>query len=142
MEYTCCMKRIILTLALTLLCFGSGPRILWAEDILPPPESNHSSVVTEETMQETETTTDLNKELSPGSRKSGEVHINTYIREDDKATLTEYSVRGHVYMVKVEPVGGFAPYYLYDDKGDGTFTRRMAGGYKHLSPPEWVIHRF
>jgi len=109
---------------------------------LPPPDSNHSSEVTEAATQETETPVNLNKELSPDDNKSGEVQINTYIREDDKATMTEYSVRGHVYMVKVEPVGGFAPYYLYDDKGDGTFTRRMAGGYKHLSPPEWVIHRF
>jgi len=56
--------------------------------------------------------------------------------------VEEYSLHGHVYMIKVSPAIGTPPYYLYDNNGDGNFERRMPGGYKYINPPEWVIKRF
>lgn len=38
--------------------------------------------------------------------------------------VEEYRAGGKLYMLKVAPVGG-APYFLIDERGDGTMTRRM-----------------
>ena len=55
-------------------------------------------------------------------------------------TVEEYRSNGRLYMVKVTPRIGL-PYYLIDNRGDGTFATRsdMAQG---IRPPMWVIHRF
>lgn len=115
-----------------------------ADDVLPPPENaTHTQATTAaDSATADESSVDLNKELAPPSNHQAQVQVNTYVRESDQATITEYSMHGKVYMIKVEPVGGIAPYYLYDEKGTGTFSQRLPGGYKPLNPPEWVIHRF
>jgi hypothetical protein len=83
---------------------------------------------------------DLNKELAPSSKAVKPSEIYTY-KHESGATITEYRSGGKVWMIKVQPVGDFPAYYLYDDEGDGTFDRRIAGN-KLPSPPMWVIKRF
>jgi hypothetical protein len=55
----------------------------------------------------------------PEKMQSGEVlEPDVTIIESDEQKIEEYSVNGHVYMVKITPKGG-APYYLVDMDGDG-----------------------
>lgn len=113
-----------------------------ADEALPPPQpgaatSQHSA---SDNAPAEESKPNLNKDLAPSKGKE-EVKVRAYTRKDG-TQVTEYSVRGQVYMVKVQPPGDLPPYYLYDDNGDGQFTRRLPGGYKPLSPPMWVIKRF
>jgi hypothetical protein len=65
-----------------------------------------------------------------------EVTITT--RGEDK--VEEYRVNGKLYAVKVTPAHG-VPYYLMDDVGNGTMSRRdsLDSG---LRVPQWVIHSF
>ncbi len=83
---------------------------------------------------------DLKKELAPDMKTVKPSEIHTY-KHPSGATVTEYRSGGKVWMIKVQPVGNFPPYYLYDNEGDGTFDRRIAGN-KLPSPPMWVIKRF
>jgi len=82
---------------------------------------------------------DLKKELTPNITNK-EVEIRTY-KHQDGATVTEHRINGQVYMIKVQPVGDFPPYYLYDNEGNGNFERRIAGN-KVPVPPMWIIKRF
>jgi len=81
---------------------------------------------------------DLKKELTPGLTNK-EVEIRAY-KHQDGATITEHRIHGQVYMIKVQPVGDFPPYYLYDNEGNGNFERRIAGN-KVPVPPMWIIKR-
>ncbi len=74
-----------------------------------------------------------------GGDANVEVHAST---RKDGTKVEEYSHHGRVYMVKVSPPHGLPPYYLYDKDGDGKFERRLLGGQKRITPPEWVIKRF
>ena len=56
-------------------------------------------------------------------------------------TVEEYRMGGKLYMMKVTPAGGSAPYYLVDNNGDGTFARQSPHD-TGLRPPMWVIHQF
>lgn len=117
------------------------PAMAWAaeEDTLPPPTEVQDVPEASETVVPADEF-NLHKEFAepePGE----EVEVRSYQRKDG-ATVTEYSVRGHVYMVRVQPIGGLPAYYLYDSDGDGIMERRLPGGYKRLSPPMWVIKRF
>lgn len=63
------------------------------------------------------------------------------IKKNDKETREEFRINGRLYMVKVTPGGGAAPYYLVDNKGDGNFS--VADPVAPTTrPPMWVIHRF
>lgn len=55
-------------------------------------------------------------------------------------TVEEYRINGRLYMIKVTPPHG-TPYYLIDQKGDGTFLRQdnFDSGTR---PPMWVIFQF
>ncbi len=63
----------------------------------------------------------------------------TIIKKTEQ-TVEEYRAGGKLYMIKIIPKVG-PPYYLVDDRGDGTFTRRenLDSG---VRPPRWVIHSF
>lgn len=107
---------------------------------LPPPTTVKDTPEARETVPDERSDVNLQKEL--GSPKSTQgVQIRVYKRKDG-ATVHEYSVKGRVYMVRVQPSGGLPAYYLYDSDGDGTFERRLPGGYKRIAPPAWVIKRF
>lgn len=51
-------------------------------------------------------------------------------------TVTEYRVRGQLYMVKVTPPHG-VPYYLIDKEGTGQMVRDDSA--PTLSVPMWVV---
>lgn len=63
------------------------------------------------------------------------------IRKQEGSTVEEYRVNGRLYKIKVTPDRG-VPYYLVDQKGDGTFTAVDAPGTPSLSVPMWVIGTF
>ncbi len=56
-------------------------------------------------------------------------------------TVEEHRIGGRLYMIKVTPANGSAPYYLIDQQGDGKFTRQHPQD-TGLRPPMWVIHSF
>ena len=112
--------------------FAAGP------GALPPPA--HSGQPSAAEALPPEGKPGLNKELAPPGEQQGVV-IRSY-NKPDGTTISEYAMHGRVYMIKVQPPGGLPAYYLYDTNGDGVFNRRLPGGYKSISPPSWVIHRF
>lgn len=59
-------------------------------------------------------------------------------RGQDK--VEEFRVNGRLYMMKVTPPHG-TPYYLIDNKGDGTWSRHD-GADTGLRVPMWVIKTF
>ncbi|MFZ1547745.1 MAG: DUF2782 domain-containing protein [Candidatus Nitrotoga sp.] len=62
------------------------------------------------------------------------------ITKPTEQTVEEYRVGGKLYMIKITPKVG-PPYYLVDDRGDGTFSHYQNLG-PGSNPPRWVIHRF
>lgn len=71
-----------------------------------------------------------------GEELQPEVRI---IKEENKTTY-EYSINGHVYMVKIVPTSGPA-YYLRDLNGDGQFDEQT----DDVGPPvvpQWVLLRW
>ena len=55
-------------------------------------------------------------------------------------TVEEYRIGGRLYMMKVIPPSG-KPYFLIDQRGDGTFTRQESFDFG-MRVPMWVIHSF
>ncbi len=110
-----------------------------ADDALPPPTEVQNTPEARETVAPpADEDATASGALSTEGREDVEVRI---VKRKDGATVREYSLHGHVFMVKVTPVVG-PSYYLYDSDGDGSFERRLPGGYRHITPPEWVIKRF
>jgi hypothetical protein len=109
------------------------------EAALPPPTDVLDTPQSRETIQPSDDELNLQEELSPD--QSTEVELRVYQRKDG-ATVEEYSIHGHVYMVRVKPPGNIPAYYLYDSDGDGILEKRLPGGYKPTSPPTWVIKEF
>ena len=64
----------------------------------------------------------------------------TIIEEEGK-TVHQYSVNGHVYMVKIVPEGDYPPYYLLDLDGDGLMDVRRDGP-DDIAVPQWVLFRW
>jgi hypothetical protein len=74
----------------------------------------------------------------PPQVQSGEVlEPEVTITETDKGTVQQYSIEGHVYMVKVIPAAGPA-YYLVDTDGDGEMDSREDDP-TNVSVPQWVL---
>jgi len=120
----------------------TAPSLYAEEDVLPPPTAIHDSDQARETIEADSGETDLNRELSaPESKGPDGSEVRSFTRSDG-AEVTEYSVKGKVYMVRVQPMGNMPAYYLYDNNGDGVFEQRLPGGYKRPSPPMWVIKKF
>jgi len=137
------MQRTLFTFLFMLLVIGIPA--VQAEDsapALPPPTGVSDTHEALETVEPPAAPQDegLRGELSPPADDSN-VGVYSTTREDG-TKIEEYSHHGRVYMVKVTPPHGMPPYYLYDNNGDGQFERRLPGGNKRPSPPEWVIHRF
>jgi len=107
---------------------------------LPPPTEVQNTPEAQETVQPPNEKSDLQKEFA-APEQGKDVQVRVYKRKSG-TIVEEYSVHGRVYMVHVKPAIGTPPYYLYDSNGDGVFERRLPGGYKHISPPTWVIQRF
>ncbi|TVQ94371.1 MAG: DUF2782 domain-containing protein [Chromatiaceae bacterium] len=60
------------------------------------------------------------------------------IRETETETITEYSVRGQVYMVRVQPSVG-PPYYLLDTNGDGQLDVQSREPPAAIAVPQWLL---
>ena len=64
----------------------------------------------------------------------------TGVQKQD-ATVTEYRMKGKLYMMRVVPKVG-KPYYLVDKEGNGRFNQMADGGGDNLAPPRWVLLEF
>jgi len=62
----------------------------------------------------------------------------TITPEEDGTVITEYKIRGRVYLIKVEPKNA-PPYYLHDPDGDGDFNRIGGELDEPIQVPMWVI---
>lgn len=132
-----------------LTLFTLSLSLLWAtlsfaaDTVLAPPESSHqrTAPASSANLEAPQNESNLQKELAP-PKQSDDVEVHSYLRENDDAKITEYASHGHVFMIKVQPMGGLPPYYLEDDNGDGVFRKRLPGGYERINPPMWVIKRF
>jgi hypothetical protein len=62
------------------------------------------------------------------------------IKSRDGDRVEEFRVKGRLYMIKVTPAHG-RPYFLIDQRGDGTMTRHDDLT-APLQVPMWVIHSF
>ncbi|MDY0073509.1 MAG: DUF2782 domain-containing protein [Thauera sp.] len=69
-----------------------------------------------------------------GEEALDEPQVTIIKRGED--TVTEYRLRGQLYMVKVTPPHG-TPYYLIDQDGNGKMVRH--DGSPQLSVPTWVL---
>jgi hypothetical protein len=74
----------------------------------------------------------------PMADNAPEPQVTITKRGDDQ--VEEYRVNGKLYMMKVTPPHG-KPYYLIDNRGNGTWSRQEVGDAK-LSVPMWVITTF
>lgn len=71
--------------------------------------------------------------------ESFEPQVTITNRGEDK--VEEYRLNGKLYMLKVTPPHG-VPYYLMDDRGDGSWVRQDAASGSGLRVPMWVIGTF
>jgi len=55
-----------------------------------------------------------------------------------KENVTEYSVNGSVYMVKISPANAPA-YYLVDTDGDGSLETRRSALEDGMNIPQWML---
>lgn len=133
--YTVVMRTALLVLAIVWIqaAFGADG------SALPPPTSVSGAPEAKETVPPEPSS--AAPVTDQGGDAAGETELHVYRREDG-AIVEEHSLRGHVYMIRVQPAGNLPAYYLYDSDGDGTFERRLPGDYKHIAPPMWVIKRF
>ena len=76
----------------------------------------------------------------PGYELDPSLEPQVTIQKRGTDTVEEYRIGGRLYMIKVTPSTG-RPYYLVDDKGDGTFARHDSFDTR-TRPPMWVIHSF
>lgn len=74
----------------------------------------------------------------PASPYPGEgIEPEVTITETETEVVTEYRIKGKLYMVKIDPLTGPA-YYLFDTDGDGTLDRDDPPG-PNLSVPQWLL---
>ncbi len=60
------------------------------------------------------------------------------ITREQKETITEYSVNGSVYMVKISPKNAPA-YYMIDTDGDGDLETRQSDLQRGMRIPQWLL---
>jgi len=108
--------------------------------VLPPPTVNKPAIhSTDDTASVEESAPNLSQELkAPGVDSNVDVRSH---KDKDGATITEYSMNGQIYQIKVQPAGGFPAYYLYRNKA-GHFERRRPGGQPAIIPPTWILKSF
>ena len=110
------MRRILPTLLAILIVYTSN---LMAEEIqpivIPEPPELPSQIVSGENMKPDIT-----------------------ITREKKKTITEYSVNGSVYMVKISPENAPA-YYMVDTDGDGNLETRRSALEEGMEIPMWLL---
>ena len=78
---------------------------------------------------------ELPPQIVSGETMSPDITI-TRKKKDD---VTEYSVNGSTYMVKISPANAPA-YYMVDTDGDGSLETRKSDLEKGLNIPQWLLH--
>ena len=129
------MMRVIPSLMLALLLCSPAQA---ADDVMPPPQSIPAEQQAEQPAV-VESAPNMRDELQAPDDTTA-VDIRSY-QDKDGATITEYGVRGKVFKIKVQPVGGMPAYYLYRDP-NGQFVRRLPGGATGITPPSWILKEF
>ncbi|MEO1766513.1 DUF2782 domain-containing protein [Thiobacter aerophilum] len=76
----------------------------------------------------------------PGYELNPQLEPEVTIRQRGEDVVEEFRIGGKLYMMKITPKYG-KPYYLVDDKGDGSFVR-MDNLDSGTRVPRWVIHQF
>ena len=74
----------------------------------------------------------------PGYEPELEPQVTISRRGEDKAE--EYRINNKLYMIKVTPAHG-VPYYLIDDRGDGSWSRQESLD-TGVRVPMWVSRKF
>ena len=110
------------TLLLTALLVS--PAVNAEEKTATPSDAPPKIIVTDDTGKEI-----LIEDLDP------EVTITP---EEDGTEITEYKIRGRVYLIKVQPKNAPA-YYLHDPDGDGDFNNIGGDISSPIQAPMWVI---
>ena len=62
-------------------------------------------------------------------------------RMEGDQEITEYRVKGKLYMMRVKPKNGPA-YTLMDNKGDGSFSRQDHTLTPNTAVPQWLLLEF
>ena len=141
LRYNYTMKRtLLLPLAAIAIFAATITASQVAGGVEPPPTEIHDTEAAHETVESGDSG-GLKEELSAPEDLEEGTEVRSYTRKDG-AEMTEYSMNGRVYMIRVQPGGGLPAYYLYDSDGDSVFERRLPGGYKRPSPPMWIIKKF
>ena len=110
------MSRLLAVLVLLLITYTANVTAKDAQSIIvPEPPELPSQIVSGENMKPDLTITRKKKE-----------------------TITEYSVNGSVYMVKISPEGAPA-YYLVDTDGDGDLETRRSALEEGMNIPQWLL---
>ncbi len=136
-RYSACMPALLI-LSLTLLF---APAMAAAENAAMPPPSHVAAGApgAAPDAEVLESAPNLNETLKAPDENSN-IDVRSYQRKDG-ATVTEYSIHGKVYEIKVQPAGGLPAYYLYLNK-EGHFERRRPGGKPMITPPSWILQKF
>ena len=75
----------------------------------------------------------------PSQIVSGEsMEPDITITRKKKETVTEYSVNGSVFMIKISPKNAHA-YYMIDTDGDGNLETRRSDLEKGMNIPQWLL---
>ncbi|MBL4783706.1 MAG: DUF2782 domain-containing protein [Porticoccaceae bacterium] len=77
---------------------------------------------------------ELPSQIVSGENMSPDITIT----RKKKQTITEYSVNGSVYMVKISPENAPA-YYLIDSDGDGNLETRRSALEEGMNIPQWLL---
>lgn len=110
-----------LVVALALLGFATNPRAQAPEDnpiFLPTP--------------------DLPVAPAPGAYAQDGIEPEVTITETEAEVITEYRIKGRLYMVKIDPLAG-QPYYLFDTNGDGQLDGQENRSGPNLTVPQWLM---
>jgi hypothetical protein len=106
---------------------------------MPPPEGvNQESSVQQTQQAPAQNAPGQNADEPGGFVPGADVRI---ITEGDR-TIEEYSLNGHVYMVKIQHKG-YPPYYLIDRDGDGRMDEQVSELMgPAVPPPAWTLFRW
>lgn len=108
--------------------------------VLPPPTVDKPATrSTDDAASVEERAPNLSEELKTPDADSN-VDVRSY-KDKGGATITEYSMNGQTYEIKVQPAGGLPAYYLYRNEADH-FERRSPGGQPAMIPPTWILKSF
>ena len=75
---------------------------------------------------------------APGIYPGDGIEPEVTITETESEVITEYRIKGKLYMVKIDPQAG-APYYLFDTDGDGQLDNEENRSGTNLSVPQWLL---